>query len=61
MNTRPDELQGSGLGGGVFRQTRSASAIDALSLLEKLFKNLYQNRLDGQITGHVLVQIFLNS
>ena len=22
---------------------------------EKLFKNLYQNRLDGQITGHVLV------
>ena len=28
---------------------------------EKLFKNLYQNRLDGQIAGHVLVQIFLNS
>jgi hypothetical protein len=28
---------------------------------EKLFKNLYQDRLDGQITGHVLVQIFLNS
>ena len=28
---------------------------------EKLFKNLYQNRLDGEITGHVLVQIFLNS
>ena len=28
---------------------------------EKLFKNLYQNRLDGQILGHVLVQIFLNS
>jgi hypothetical protein len=28
---------------------------------EKLFKNLYQNRLDGQVTGHVLVQIFLNS
>jgi len=28
---------------------------------EKLFKNLYQNRLDGQITGHVLAQIFLNS
>ena len=28
---------------------------------KKLFKDLYQNRLDGQITGHVLVQIFLNS
>ena len=28
---------------------------------EKLFKNLYQNRLDGQVTGHVLVQFFLNS
>jgi len=24
---------------------------------EKLFKNLYQDRLDGPITGHVLVQI----
>ena len=28
---------------------------------EKLFKNSYQNRLDGQITGHVLVHFFLNS
>ena len=30
---------------------------------EKLFKNLYQDRLDGPITGHVLVQIsrFLKS
>ena len=28
---------------------------------EKLFKKLYQNRLDGHITCHVLVQIFLNS
>ena len=28
---------------------------------EKLFKKLYQNRLDGRITCHVLVQIFLNS
>jgi hypothetical protein len=30
---------------------------------EKLFKNLYQDRFDGLITGHVLVQIsrFLES
>jgi len=28
---------------------------------EIFFKNSYQNRLVGQITGHVLVQIFLNS
>ena len=30
---------------------------------EKLFKNLYQDRVDGLITGHVLVQMsrFLKS